>query len=239
VTISAQNVDSVKVSPVWYQKKAVAVLLAPALLIGAGIATINDRGLYSSQDAYECIQRNYPDFQTNIDDYLQFVPAVAVYGLNIAGVKGKNNFVDRSFLYLFSISIAAATTSVLKNTTHVLRPDGSDYRSFPSGHATSAFVSATFLHEEYKDVSLWYSVAGYSIATATGVIRMMNNKHWLSDVLVGAGIGILTTKAVYLVYPPVKKYFVAKCGNRNSNKLSIIPYAYPANYGIFLQYNLD
>lgn len=71
------------------------------------------------------------------------------------------------------------------------RPDGSNNKSFPSGHTATAFMAATMLHKEYGGRSPWYSIAGYSMATVTGVSRMLNNKHWLSDVLVGAGIGIL------------------------------------------------
>ncbi len=239
VKISGQISDTIEIAPAWHQRKVVSVLLVPSILIGAGIATMNDNGFYSSYDAYEDIQKNYPDFHTNIDDYLMFMPAVAVYGLNFAGVKGKNNFVDRSLIYLISISLASITNGVIKNTTNVLRPDGSDFQSLPSHHTTIAFVSATFLHEEYKDQSIWYGIAGYSIATATGMLRMLNNKHWMSDVLVGAGLGILTTKVVYLVYPAVKNLFNAKDNKRSNHKLSLVPQLYPDHYGIYLQYRFN
>jgi len=134
--------------------------------------------------------------------------------------------------------MAAATTNILKRNTGILRPDGSDYRSFPSSHTAIAFVSATFLHEEYKDRSVWYGVAGYSIATVSGVLRMMNNKHWMSDVLVGAGIGILTTKAVYLLYPVVKESLVRKSGNKRNSSLTLAPYISRDHYGIYLQYHI-
>lgn len=197
-----------------------------------------DRGWYSSYDAYECIQENYPDFHTSIDDYLMFLPAAGVYGLNLSGVKGANNFVDRSLIYLVSLSLATVTTGIIKRSTDILRPDGSDFHSFPSTHTTIAFVSATFLHEEYKDQSIWYGVAGYSIATASAVLRMLNNRHWMSDVLVGAGLGILTTKSVYLLYPLVKESLGPKFSKRNNNNLSLVPYLSPGHYGIFLQYHI-
>ena len=59
-------------------------------------------------------------------------------------------------------------------------------------------MAATMLHKEYGPRSPWYSIAGYSMATVTGVSRMLNNKHWFSDVLVGAGIGILSVELGYL-----------------------------------------
>ncbi|MFC2112629.1 phosphatase PAP2 family protein [Bacteroidota bacterium] len=232
--IIAQDSDSIKIKPVWHQRTAVQVLLVPSVLMGIGVATMNNNGLYSSQDAYECIQEKYPDFSTNVDDYLMFVPAATVYGLNLAGVKGKNNFVDRSLIYSISLSLATLTSSAIKHTTGVLRPDGSDNLSFPSVHTTLAFVSATFLYEEYKDQSIWYGIAGYSVATTTGVLRMLNNKHWMSDVFFGAGLGILTTKAVYLVYPQLKDMFGSINKKKNTN-LTVIPSLYHDHYGIYLQ----
>ena len=80
-----------------------------------------------------------------------------------------------------------------------LRPDGSRHNSFPSGHTAMAFSSATILHREYGHLSPWVSVAGYSVATVTGISRMLNNRHWLTDVLVGASVGILGTELGYLI----------------------------------------
>ena len=239
--LSGQVADSSAAEGAGTGKRIVTSLVAPTLLIGAGIATMNDRGWYSSQDAYECIQKNYPDFHTEIDDYLLFIPALTVYGLNAAGFKGKNQFVDRTVIYLVSVTLAAVTTGIIKRSTNVLRPDGSDYRSFPSSHTTLAFVSATFLHEEYKERSPWIGVAGYTIATVSGALRMLNNKHWMSDVLVGAGIGILSTKAIYFLYPLVKDHIGSRRNNTSSDELgnlSLIPYASPRHFGILLKYNL-
>jgi membrane-associated phospholipid phosphatase len=230
--------DSTAIPPKKSPGKAVSVFLAPTILIGTGIATMEDRGWYSSYDAYECIQRNYPDFHSNVEDYLLFMPAAAVYGLNLAGVKGKNNFVDRSLMFVVSFTLAGLGSNFIKSAAKVSRPDGSDDRSFPSTHTALAFVSATFLHEEYKDRSIWYSIAGYSAATATGVLRMLNNEHWMSDVLVGAGLGILTTKAVYWIDPLLRKRQNSRPGKQGADNLSFIPYVAPEHYGVFLRYTI-
>ncbi len=230
--LSGQVADSSATESGGTGLKIVKSLVAPSLLIGAGIATMGDRGWYSSQDAYNCIQKNYPAFHSEMDDYLLFIPLAGVYGLNAAGVKGKNQFVDRTAMYLVSLALAAGTVAIIKGSTNILRPDGSDYLSFPSRHTTFAFVSAAFLHEEFKERSPWFGVAGYTIATVTGVLRMLNNAHWMSDVLVGAGIGILSTKAIYFLYPLVNK------GNKELSNLSLIPYAAPRHIGIYLTYNL-
>jgi hypothetical protein len=79
-----------------------------------------------------------------------------------------------------------------------MRPDGSTANSWPSGHTATSFVGATILHKEYGLTrSPWYSVAGYGVATATGVMRVLNNRHWISDVMSGAGIGILSAELGY------------------------------------------
>ena len=106
------------------------------------------------------------------------------------------------------------TVNILKKTGNVERPDGSSTNSFPSGHTATAFMGAEFLYQEYKDVSIWYGVGGYAIATTTGALRIYNNKHWLTDVAAGAGIGILCTKAAYWLNPLLnEKKFNRKTSN--------------------------
>jgi membrane-associated phospholipid phosphatase len=212
-------------------------LLVPSLLIGTGLATMYDRGWYSSYDAQEHLREKYPEFQCNIENYLMFMPAAGVYGLNVAGIEGWNSFTDRTIIYLVSLGLTMATTAILKSGTGVERPDGSDFRSFPSNHAAIAFASATFLFEEYKATSIWYGIAGYSVATLTGVLRMMNNRHWMSDVLVGAGFGILWTKALYLFYPAIKNSVPTGYGRGSRINLTVMPSLSPGGCGILVRYH--
>lgn len=175
----------------------------------------------------------HPHKQIKIDDYLRFVPGAAVYGLNALGIKGRNNFRDRSMIYLMSNAIMSSSIFGIKKLTNVLRPDNSDYYSFPSGHAAAAFASAEFLWQEYKDVSPWYGITGYMVAGATGYLRMYNNKHWMSDVLAGAGIGIASTKLAYCVYPAIKR----KLFKDRSMNTMIMPYYQSGGAGIAMVYN--
>ena len=94
----------------------------------------------------------------------------------------------------------------LKNITKIERPDGSSNNSFPSGHTATAFAGAEFLWQEYKDVNIWYGITGYAVATGTGIFRIYNARHWLSDVVMGAGIGILTTKIAYWIFPYIDNH---------------------------------
>jgi hypothetical protein len=99
-----------------------------------------------------------------------------------------------------SYAIMAGFVNVIKNTAKEMRPDGSSANSWPSGHTATAFVGATLLHKEYGLTrSPWWSVAGYGVATATGVMRVLNNRHWISDVMSGAGLGILSTELGYAI----------------------------------------
>ena len=56
------------------------------------------------------------------------------------------------------------------------------------------------LWQEYKDYSPWIAYSGYAVAAGTGFLRMYNNRHWLSDVIAGAGFGMLSTKLAYWLY---------------------------------------
>jgi membrane-associated phospholipid phosphatase len=204
----------------WYQTKAFKTAAVPSLLISYGFLTVGNNGFpYNSYEAYQDIQQHFPGFNTKVDNITTLVPAFAVYGLNAVGVKGKHRFADRTLLLGFSGAIANVASLGLKRNVERLRPDESNNFSFPSGHTTNAFVCAEFMHQEYKDESVWYSVAGYTVASATGVMRMLNNRHWLSDVLVGAGIGMLSTKVTYLVYPLVEQ----KISRSKHQQLGLMP----------------
>jgi len=144
-----------------------------------------------------------------------------VYGLNLAGVSGKNTFIDRTALLGLSGGFLAIADFGLKKTTHRLRPNGSDYYSFPSGHTSTAFLGAEFMAQEYSAKSVWYGVVGYGIAATTGVFRLYNRDHWFSDVVAGAGFGILSTKLSYLVYPYIRNFVTHR--DKNGKKLTFVP----------------
>lgn len=138
------------------------------------------------------------DFKTGIDDYSQFFGPVMTTGLKIAGVEGRSDWGRYLASTAMSYAIMGGFVNGIKYTAKEMRPDGSTANSWPSGHTATAFVGATILHKEYGMTrSPWYSVAGYGVATATGVMRVLNNRHWVSDVLSGAGIGIMSTEVAY------------------------------------------
>jgi membrane-associated phospholipid phosphatase len=199
-------------SPVEPKPLGWKAIVVPAGLIGYGTLSVssgwlNDVNILGRRWASN---NEDPNQKTSIDDFTQYVPAIAYYGLNIAGVRGKHNWIDATLMYAMSNGIANAIVMPVKRWTAERRPDSSDVLSFPSGHTATAFVSAEFLRQEYKDKSPWIGAAGYAVAVTTGYLRMYNNKHWLSDVMAGAGIGILSTRASYWIYPKLKNLIVGR-----------------------------
>jgi membrane-associated phospholipid phosphatase len=153
------------------------------------------------------------DRQYNIDDYFEYGLPVAAYGLGFIPGVGKRNFRDRTLAMATSFLFMEGSVKLLKEVVPVKRPYGDD-RSFPSGHTAVTMMSAHFMYKEYKDCSPWIGVSGYMVAAATGVLRMLNDAHWFSDVMMGAGIGILSTEIGYMALPVWHSIFGIKDGER-------------------------
>ncbi|MFI5158016.1 MAG: phosphatase PAP2 family protein [Sphingobacteriales bacterium] len=167
------------------------------------------------------IKKTNPKFSTKAESYFLITPIVMVYGLDLIGVQGKNTFIDRTALLGLSGGILGLTGYVTKYTTHRLRPNKSDYLSFPSGHTSIAFMGAEFLAQEYSEKSPVYTIIGYSVAVTTGIFRMYNRDHWFSDVVAGAGFGVLSTKAAYLIYPYLRNALTHK--GKNGKSTMVMP----------------
>ena len=206
-------------------------IIIPSAMIAYGAFALSNKDLKNLNLSIrkEVWVDRHTSKKLSLDNFSLIAPAVAVYGLNIAGIKGKNNFVDRSILYTMSNLIGQyLIVSNVKKLSKVIRPDSSNYLSFPSGHSAQAFISAEFLRQEYKHISPWYGIAGYAVATGTGFLRMYNNKHWFNDVIAGAGIGILSTRLSYWLYPKLKNSFLRKFGGNTM----VVPTYQNKSYGI-------
>ncbi|KAF1857601.1 hypothetical protein Lal_00014611 [Lupinus albus] len=132
--------------------------------------------------------------------------------------------------------ISAAMVLPLKSLTKEERPDGSNHQSFPSGHTAAAFSSAQFMFREYKDTNFWLSISGYPIAVFTGVYRALNNKHWVGDIVAGAGFGILSTEMAYWLYPKINKWIFK---NKENSQTIISPYYQDKAVGFALEKRYD
>lgn len=198
-------------------------LIIPTVLISYGVAGLSTGKIKEwNEDIQKNVESNH--YATNsIDDIMAVIPVASVYGLNIAGIKGKNNLKNETIILLTSLTIVTTSVLTLKYTTNEERPDGSSNDSFPSGHTAFAFAGAEFLLQEYKNKSIWYGIGGYTIATATGLLRIYNNEHWLSDVIAGAGIGILSTKIAYWINPYINNKILH---TKEQNKSSTFVYPF-------------
>jgi hypothetical protein len=181
-------------------------LIVPGALIAYGVSSFVIHPVRRFDNyIYGDVRKTGPNFHTNAESYFLITPIVMVYGLNMIGVEGKNRFIDRTALLGLSTGFLGISEQITKHTTHRLRPNGADYLSFPSGHTGIAFMGAEFLAQEYSGKSPVYTVIGYTFAVTTGIFRMYNRDHWFSDVVAGAGFGVLSTKAAYLIYPYLRK----------------------------------
>lgn len=177
-------------------------LVVPAALATGGLLV---QGNISRQLQQRVVGRYPGGITTTLDDYLPYAPLALSLGLSASGVKGKHPFGEQLLLAVITMVAAQGTTTILKGIAKYPRPNESESYAFPSGHTTRAFVSASLLHKEYGERSVWYSIGGYGAATGVGALRVLRNEHWLSDVLFGAGVGIGATEIVYWGYPWVKK----------------------------------
>lgn len=206
-------------------------LIVPAIFISYGVASMEIKGLkqlnFSTRNE---IIEDKPS-RLNWDNYTQYAPALMVYGLNAAGIKGKHCFKDRTIIYATSQLISTTIVTTLKNLVKEERPDQTNNLSFPSGHTATAFSSAQFMFREYKDTNFGLSISGYSFALFTGIYRTINNKHWVGDVVAGAGFGILSTESAYWLYPGINRML---SGKRKNSTTIVMPFYQNKGIGIGL-----
>jgi hypothetical protein len=215
---NSQVQDTVKAA---YRPKVTA-FIPGAVAVTYGFVALNSNLLRRFDNyLFEEASEHHPGYRTKVDDYMRYAPAAAVYGLDLFGVKGKHNFKDKSALFLLSSVLTNGSVLVLKKSSNRMRPNRLNDYSFPSGHTASAFAYAEYMSQEYGDKSVWYTIGGYGAASATAVLRIYRNYHWFSDVVAGAGMGVLSTKFAYLIYPSLKKMVL---GNKKSDMVVLPVY---------------
>jgi len=202
----------------------------PGLLVVSGLSLT---GRSVKQD----IQDWFPRTSTKADNWLQWSPGALMYVSDIFVNKHRDDLFGQTKYLTISLLATSAVTQLLKVTAHVRRPNGGSL-SFPSGHTSNAFAGATVFFHEFKDTSPLFASSGYLLSSATGILRITNNRHWLPDVLVGAGIGILVTNIVYAIEPLRNWDPFRKAGGE---KLTMVPDFYPREHYLCLtvKINLD
>ncbi len=173
-----------------------------SLIIAGGLVTVGTIMHFNTSfkvGVRDEIQRYLPDFEDTIDDVTQYVPIMAAFALDAVGVRSKHSQMRKLTTLATMTATSLLVIQGLKYSIAEPRPDGSSNNSFPSGHTATAFMGAHMFHKEYKDKSPFYSIAAYTLAAVTGVFRQLNNRHWISDVFAGAGLGIGVTEFSYFM----------------------------------------
>jgi len=179
-------------------------LIVPGILLGAGTVAS-----YSPwyQDNVDTPLQNWAlgvngGKGFHLDNFLQFAPYVG-YVASLP-VESDHSWQDKSMVVATSFSVMLVLVYGTKFLTGVGRPNATNNMSFPSGHTAMAFAGAEIVRREYGP---WWGLAAYSAAAATGFLRVYNNWHWSSDVIAGAGAGILSGMIAYWLLPLERDIF--------------------------------
>ena len=121
-----------------------------------------------------------------VDDSLLAVLPLAALGMTFANEDGEGRIQLAK-----SIGLNTLVVSTLKETVDKERPNGNCCDAFPSGHTSTAFVSAAFMHHRY---GFRVAIPAYVVATWVGYARVEDDKHFVEDVVVGAAIGFLSSR---------------------------------------------
>lgn len=132
-----------------------------------------------------------------VADVAQYLPVAFPWAMKAFGAPTRSGWGRMAVSQAFSTALMAGGVYATKHSVSRLRPDATDNRSFPSGHTAWAFMGATMTAIELGDLSPWYAVGAYTLATGVAVQRVMAARHHAADVVAGAGIGILAAEMGY------------------------------------------
>jgi len=185
--------------------KPKAIIIPATFLIYGGLKPV----IKAIPDLDDKIMRNvqtyHATFHTNAADYLIWVPSAAVYTLDAFNIKTKHTFKQHLALDVGSVLITGAFGFGIRKITDNIKAFKGEGTQFPSGHTANAFRGAEILHQELKYSHPILSYSGYVVATGVGMLRIYNKQHYLSEVIAGAGLGILSTKLTYWVFDKVTR----------------------------------
>ncbi len=210
---NGQQLDSIANHKKWNYKS----FILPTVLTGSGVLLLNSE---MNNDIQKDLNSFFgSNFHTKADNATVFMPLLQIYTGKLFGFDAQHTTKHRTVDVVTANTLSYAVVTILKNSVKATRPDDSDRLSFPSGHTAIAFTNAILLFQEYKEANFWYASSGFVFATATGILRIANNKHFSSDVLTGAGIGLASGFLVSYYNPLQQIYF----GKKNKSTAVIYP----------------
>ena len=202
-------------------------VIVPSALMVAGLSLNTMETKTKIQDKFRAPFNGYT---TSLDDYIQYAPIATMYAFDLAKIPARNNVWNQTKYLLISELVTSGIVHLLKNTTKIARPNSNTLTSFPSGHTGQAFVASQVLFNEFYRTRPILGLSGYVFAGATGALRVVNNRHWVPDVLMGAGIAILVTNLVYH-FEPLKNWDPFKTKDSDLSIMAF-PQFRPDTYGM-------
>ena len=163
----------------------------PLLILAATAAPQADWHIRNIRNRY------FPHLRMHWDDYVQFAPLALSLSLPACGITPRGGSAYHYTAHSFAVGIALLGVLGTKYAVGRQRPQGSSHNSFPSGHTATAFLGAELLDLAYGERYPLLASFGYLTASLTAYGRILNNRHWGSDVLAGAAAGILSADAGY------------------------------------------
>lgn len=202
-------------------------LAIPAVLIARGAFSMDSHFDHKLQ---RYVVENVKG-KVRADDYVQYLPIASVFAFPNLGLPPVHSLKERLVIGATAYALTAIFVNTTKYTVRQLRPDTSTHNSFPSGHTATVFTGVEILYQEYKHYDPWIGIGGYAVAAGVGLLRIHNNRHWASDVVAGAGIGILSAKLSYLLFPYTSRILgkrkqplpIEKAIPETSSSLSVLP----------------
>ena len=202
-------------------------LAIPAVLIARGAFSMDSHFDHKLQ---RYVAENVKG-KVRADDYVQYLPIASVFAFPNLGLPPAHSLKERLVIGATAYALTAIFVNTTKYTVRHHRPDTSTHNSFPSGHTATVFTGVEILYQEYKHYDPWIGIGGYAVAAGVGLLRIHNNRHWASDVVAGAGIGILSAKLSYLLFPYTSRILgkrkqplpTEKAIPETSSSLSVLP----------------
>lgn len=160
------------------------------------------KGLFLTKTSNKFTHRDviFPFKSSDFSEYIPSITPLAItWALKGLGIESRSKAKRLATANAIGLGIDVSLVLSMKKMFDRQRPDGKDNDSYPSGHSALAFFSATILDREYGHYSPWVSVAGYSLAMGTQIRRIHLNRHYLNDVILGAGIGTVSANLGYFI----------------------------------------
>ncbi len=212
-----------------YRPKARQLIVPLTLMTAGSVGAFTGWGKHVDPEITRAVGARH---RWKIDEVTQFVPYAAELFLAPLGAECNAPMSDRLLATATSAILLEAVVQPVKRSVRRERPDLSDNHSFPSGHTALAFAGAELTRQFYGP---WWGTGAYCMASLTGYLRIRNRRHWMTDVVAGAGTGILAARAALWLLPVERRWFGldrrkaegGAAGKRQVEGVSLLPAAGP------------